>query len=140
MTDELIALCRPIFQPGTLRADVSFIIPGARIDLSANPIELIFDEPTLTVRNATETELSTILAGLYATPPHPQELTPLEILDLFTEAEQTSIETNARSLARRLFSATDPISWQTFYAACQDLHTAGILTSARFTEITGESA
>ena len=126
MRDELIALCRPIFQPGTLRADVSFVIPGARIDLSANPIELIFDEPNLTVRTATEAELSTILSGLQASPPHPATLTAAEALARLTVPEQVAIFAADPPLAYRLFVATEPFAWETFANSIQELATAGV--------------
>jgi hypothetical protein len=130
LREQLTELLSPVMQPCTLRADVSGWRPHTRVDLEQEPIRLIVDDgQSLSVRDATEQELQSLSAWLVDHPQHPQELTPIEMLDRFTDAEQDAIESNAKRLARRLFGAIEPISWEVFAASVEELRAGGLLTS-----------
>lgn len=136
MIESLITLSRAAWLPGTRQVDVSSWIAGGtvRLDLETSPPRLVFenseqtavDGSGVTVRVATEAELSTILAGLQASPPHPATLTAAEAMARLTVPEQVAIFAAAPPLAYRLFVATEPFAWETFANSIQDLANAGV--------------
>ena len=146
MIEQIRNLARPAFLPMTEQFDVSAwiacdldgdgTVDKVRLNLEAVPSHLVFecsdraiiDGTGVTVRDATGDELAAILAGLQASPPKPKELTPIEVLARFTDAEKLAIETHAKTLAWRLFAAIEPISWATFAASVAELQTGGLLT------------
>lgn len=157
MIESIIRLSSPAWLPCTRQFDVSKWIrcdvdgDGAvdqvRLCLESVPPVLVFESSAqaqkdgsgVTVRAATDAEFAAILAGLTDDPPHPNELTPLEVMSKFSDSEQDLIEDHARRLARQLFSAIGPISWDIFEGSCRQLLSGGILTTERFTEITGRA-
>jgi len=141
-------LSKPLWLPGTRQFDVSAWINSehsVRLDVETSPYRLVIEDTAqsaidgtgVTVRDATSIELAAILAGLQANPPHPAELTPLEILEKFTDAEQDAIEAHSRRLARSLFAAIEPVAWDRFVTSVQQLRDGGLITPERFTAITG---
>jgi hypothetical protein len=153
MIEALRSLARPAFLPMTEQFDVSEwiacdidgdgTVDKVRLNLEVTPPHMVFecsaqaiiDGTGVTVRDATESELTAILQGLSANPPKPQSLTPLEVLARFTDAEQDLIDTHAKRLARRLFSAIEPISWTTFAGSVAELQAAGLITAEQVERI-----
>ena len=147
MIETIRSLARHAFLPMTEQFDVSAWIAcdidgdgtadKVRLNLEATSPHLVFERSTqaildgtgVTVRDATEAELSEILQGLTANPPKPKSLTPIEVLARFTDAEQDLIDTHAKRLARRLFSTIEPISWTTFAGSVAELQAAGLITA-----------
>ena len=137
-------LARPAFLPQTQQFDVtSWIacdadgdgtVDRVRLNCESDPPHLVFENSSqadidgtgVTVREASSEELSAILAGLQASPPHPATLTAAEALARLTVPEQVAIFAAAPPLAYRLFCATEPFAWETFAESITQLATAGV--------------
>lgn len=129
MIDEIRQLARHAFRPSTSVFGVGeYLGFSAMLDLEpSTPVLHVGSGKEYQPRTPSETELATILAALTADPPKPQQVTPLEALERFTESEQDAIEAHAPRLARRLFSAIEPISWTTFAASVAELQAGGLV-------------
>ena len=65
----------------------------------------------------------------------PTELTPLQILDLLTDAEEDAIQANARKLSRELFSAIVPIPYERFAEGMRAIAAGKLLSADRLKKI-----
>lgn len=139
MFNSIARLAKPLFRPSTSIFEVgAYLGFPAMLDLEpAQPVLYVGSGKDYSPRQPTETEVSVILGGLEANPPHPAELTPLDILARFTDDEQDAIETSFPRFARQLFAATGPVAWATFVDSVSRLRQAGLLTTEQEARITG---
>lgn len=140
-TDQILPLAANWYLPSTQQIDVSAWVSFAgQIRLNVELVPPVIHREangTTTTATATEAELSAILIGLQALPLLRPLMTRREVMALFTDSEKSAIRAAAPGLIELLLAAEEPISSEILVPYFSQLRTAGILTSERFTEITG---
>lgn len=128
MIDQIKTLATPIFLPSqyAFRTDAYLGFSSVLNLEESPPLLCVQNGDDWNRRQATDAELSTILAGLQANPPHPQEITAAEALARFTPAEQNAAFAASPQLAYRLFTAAEPFAWQVFADSVGQLVAAGV--------------
>ncbi|TXH17649.1 MAG: hypothetical protein E6R03_03460 [Hyphomicrobiaceae bacterium] len=126
------AIAEPYCHPGTLRY---YFADGLRIDLEHDPWSVLDEDGT--GRPATTEEIAAVQAQLLAKP----ILKPLslrrEVYNAFSDMERTAIRTSAPEFSERLALADEPIPLDLLIPYFQQLLAGGLLTSQRFTALTG---
>ena len=132
---DLKTLATPRFMPCTQRMPITsdWLLAVVAIDFEPKSPELIYADNKH--EQANEGDLEVVRKWLQDNPWRPEELTPNEILALLTDDEEDRIDRFARRLARELFSAITPVTYERFAAGMREIQAGGLLTEERLQQI-----